>query len=147
MENLRDLYEQLMNNYSFGRIENLFSIGTDIVCQCKENPFPEDTTAHEIFFQAMRNYHLWTSGGINNRVSGRRLAKNIEALAALKEANPFPETVQVKVEEPVHVLGVVPETPVQETAPSVEPVHQEKGPKETQIMEDKKAFFSRHKRR
>lgn len=139
MQNLRELYEELTNAYTFGRTGEIFSLGTDLVSQCKENPFPENSAAHEVFFQAMRNYHLWTSGGINNRVSGRRLAKNIQALVELKEANPFPVVAEVKTEQHLHVLGIAPEL--------VQEEHKEERKEEEHTAEDKKAFFNRHKRR
>ena len=125
---MRQLYENLMNAYLFGHKDQIFSLGVDLVNACKENPFPAGTEAHEVFFQAMRNYHLWTSGVIDSRVSGRRLAKNIDALVALEAPNPFPEVKEIKASaEPVHVMGVVPE--------------------KEEAHEEKKPFFNRNKKR
>ena len=126
-----ELYEKVINAYKSGD-ENLFNAsarnwieGADIA------PF-ENSEAVGLFGAAKHHYALWKSNGISSRVSKLRMINDVSKIAEMDLPNPYKEAKKRKEEhkeEPMHVLGVVPDKTVESLA------------------EEPKHFFSRRKKR
>ena len=119
MLDLYKSYEVMMNDKTFGREDKALSNARTWIAECMENPFELGTQAYELFFQAKKCYNLWTSGGINSRVSGRRCEKYLKQLMDLEMPNPHKqiakkEEPKKEAKEPTRILGVIPEAKADE---------------------------------
>ena len=143
-----ELYEKVIKAYKENNENTLTAAAINWVSASEENPFNQDTPEHDLFFNALKSYRIWRSGAINARISKKRLVRFVREIAALDLPNPYKanspkEEKKIVVEEPVHVLGVIPEEEIEEE-PEIK-VEAEIATEEEQ-KSDKKHMFKRKKR-
>ena len=158
---MKELYDKVIAAYKSGDENAMNAAARNWVESCPDNPFEPGTEANNLYFEACRNYRLWKGNGISSRVSKVRMINRVKSIAALDLPNPYDKPKKkVKKEEPVHVLGIIPEEkvepavePVVESAVEIEPL--EKSEPETipvpqvsrEPEDEKKGFFSKRKKR
>lgn len=121
------LYEKLIEAYKANDEGTIGAASLNWIGQAKENPFPENTAAYDLFFKAKMAWVKWQNNGIDARRNRVRAKEYVSQIAAMGIPNPYqPEDPQpVEEEKPaepelIHVLGVVPE-PVEEHEENIEP--------------------------
>lgn len=121
------LYEKLIEAYKANDEGTIGAASLNWIGQANENPFPENTAAHDLFFKAKMAWIKWQNNGIDARRNRVRAKEYVAQIAAMDMPNPYQseelqQATEEKTAEPelIHVLGVVPE-PVEEHEENIEP--------------------------
>lgn len=145
-----ELYEKLIKATESKDPGDLTAASMNWISKAEENPFEETSPAFELFFKAKMAWMKWLNNGIDARRNRVRAKEYTAQIAMMHLPNPYkkeeavvepvvetkPDEVvaqTVQVEEPIHVLGVVPEekTAEPEIAPVTEKKIEQKQPAET----------------
>ncbi len=120
------LYEKLIEAYKANDEGTIGAASLNWIGQANENPFPENTAAHDLFFKAKMAWVKWQNNGIDARRNRVRAKEYVAQIAAMDMPNPYPSEELQPAEEDkpaepelIHVLGVVPE-PVEEHEENIE---------------------------
>ena len=145
-----EYFQQMLDN--FGGNQVLFETGVAYLFSLKpENPYEPGSEEHRLFEKLSNLCFTWQKGGVDSKVSFKRMLAFAKQLCELVNENPFTWTpvVEEVIEEPV--VEPVIEEPVAEIVTSSE-IGQKVINKEPEtvlgvIPEEKKSFFKRNKKK
>ena len=145
-----EYFQQMLDN--FGSNQVLFETGVTYLFSLKpENPYEPGSEEHRLFDKLSNLCFTWQKGGVDSKVSFKRMVAFAKQLCELVNENPFTWTpvVEEVIEEPV--VEPVIEEPVAEIATSSEigqkVVNEEPETVLGVIPEEKKSFFKRNKKK
>ena len=146
----REIYNKLLESYKEGNKARTAYYGEQWFALKLDNPFKAGTVESDLYLNGSLCFLRWERNDISCRRARVEVYEYAERIAALNLPNPYAEkpkakqTKKVKQEEPMHVLGIVPETQdVNDVSCNVSEVNPEKEPED----DPKKGFFSKHKKR
>ena len=147
-----EYFQQMLDNFNGNNI--LFETGVSYLFSLKpENPYKEGSEEYRLFNKLSNLCFTWQKGGVDSKVSFRRMIAFAKQFCELVNENPFtyvPEEPVVEesvVEKPVVKEHVVEEKPVEQPQAIEKIVNEAPETVLGVVPEEKKSFFKRNKKK
>lgn len=139
---MKELYEKVIAAFKGEDKDMQAAAARNWMAAGGENPFQDNTAAHDLYFQAAVNYRKWQGKTIDMRKSKARMVEAVGKIAALNLPNPYVEVVEEPAAEPV--AEPVIEQPVAEKQNKKKPEEKhEENVEHVMGVVEKKGFFGR----
>ena len=141
-----EYFQQMLDN--FGGNQVLFETGVTYLFSLKpENPYEPGSEEHRMFEKLSSLCFTWQKGGVDSKVSFRRMIAFAKQLCELVNENPFTWTPPVEESAIEKVEEVIKESVIEQPQIAEKIINEEPETVLGVVPEEKKSFFKRNKKK